>query len=79
MLLTTDYPIVRISEILGFKTYSTFFKLFKENINCTPKEYRELIKHTDDNVSVEKSPNGIYRIESELDSVIYKKEFNTKI
>lgn len=79
MLLSTDLPIVQISEMLGFKTYSTFFKLFKTNFNCTPKEYRQLIKLTNSNFGVNKSSNGIYRMESELDSIIHKEKYDTKI
>ena len=79
LLVTTNLPIMRISEMLGFKTYSSFFKLFKTNIKCTPKEYRELIKHTDENFAVFKSGNGIYQIESEVNSLSHKEKYNTKI
>ena len=79
MLLTTDLPIMQISEILGFKTYSVFFKQFKASTNLTPSEYRDLIRQTEGNSGVYKSFNGIYRLESEENSNRYKEKYNTKI
>lgn len=79
MLITTDMPITQISEMLGFKTYSAFFKMFKAATNSTPKEYRAVKKNTNENKSVFKSANGIYQIESETDSVVFKEKYDTKI
>lgn len=79
MLITTDIPITQISEMLGFKTYSAFFKLFKAATNSTPKEYRAVKKNTNENESVLKSENGICQIESEIDSVVFKEKYDIKI
>ena len=79
MLITTDIPISQISEMLGFKTYSAFFKMFKSITNTTPKEYRAVKSDTDENESVFKSLNGIYSIESETDSIVLSEKYGTKI
>ena len=36
----TEYPIVRIANNCGFSNYGTFIRLFKNEYNMTPNEYR---------------------------------------
>lgn len=79
LLLMTNLPVTQISEMVGFKSYSAFFKAFKSMNNCTPKKYREIIKHTNENETISKFSNGIYQIESNEDSIIYKNKYDTKI
>lgn len=40
-LVTTDHPIKRIADSLGYEDYSYFNRLFKKHSNCTPQQYRE--------------------------------------
>ncbi len=46
-LLTTQYEISHIAWRCGFNSPAYFTKLFKENTNMTPKEYRHLQIHTE--------------------------------
>ncbi len=39
-LTETDNAIIDISLCLGFSSLSAFYKFFKENTGCTPKEYK---------------------------------------
>lgn len=41
MLLQTQDSILTISENCGFSSSSYFGKVFRETMNCTPKEYRQ--------------------------------------
>nr|WP_279289016.1 helix-turn-helix transcriptional regulator [Anaerosolibacter carboniphilus] len=41
LLRGKDKSIVEIAHEVGFKSLSTFYKNFKENIGCTPREYRK--------------------------------------
>lgn len=40
LLLTTDLPILEISETCGFQSPSYFGKLFLSSMGCTPRDYR---------------------------------------
>lgn len=40
LLLTTDLPVVKVSEQAGFTSPSYFIKIFKEAENTTPSNYR---------------------------------------
>ena len=41
LLATSEYSVSQISGILGYSDYSTFSKLFKKKMNCSPTEYRK--------------------------------------
>ncbi len=40
LLASTSYRISEISEMVGIDDYNYFTKLFKQEANCTPREYR---------------------------------------
>lgn len=42
LLLTTDMKLIDICMECGFSDYRYLYKVFKENYNCTPKEYVKL-------------------------------------
>ena len=42
LLANADYQITQIAEIVGFDSFSHFLRIFKEEYNMTPKEYRKL-------------------------------------
>lgn len=44
LLLTTDLNIDNIIQQVGIKNKSFFYKLFYEKFNCSPKNYRKLLK-----------------------------------
>src|SRR5699024_2697049 len=44
MLVNTDETITKIASLSGFSNISLFNKLFKENYNSTPSEFRQKIK-----------------------------------
>lgn len=41
LLLTTDYPINRVADSVGYDNYSYFTRLFKRETGMTPQEYRQ--------------------------------------
>lgn len=41
LLVSSQYQITEIAEILGFDSFSHFLRIFKEEYNMTPKEYRK--------------------------------------
>lgn len=41
LLATSEYSVSQISGILGYADYSTFSKIFKKKMNCSPTEYRK--------------------------------------
>lgn len=41
LLLTTNIPITEVSEAVGYDYYFNFTKLFKKEMGCTPKQYRD--------------------------------------
>lgn len=41
LLVTTDLPIIQVSEMSGFCGTSDFYKLFKQEYAMTPQEYRQ--------------------------------------
>lgn len=41
LLSTSNENILEIAYGVGFKSLSNFYKCFKDNTNCTPKEYRK--------------------------------------
>lgn len=43
LLKSADNDILEISQEVGFKSLSTFYKCFKERAQMTPKEYRKKI------------------------------------
>lgn len=42
LLANADYQITQIAETVGFDSFSHFLRIFKEEYNMTPKEYRKL-------------------------------------
>jgi AraC-like DNA-binding protein len=40
MLKNTDMPISKIAHEVGYGDQSYFTKVFKRNLNCTPKDFR---------------------------------------
>ena len=46
LLLTTQKTIDEIAFETGFTNKVTFFKIFREKHNCTPKSYR--LQHLED-------------------------------
>lgn len=40
LLIETDVPVQKISELVGYQTPSYFMKVFKEQTDCTPSQYR---------------------------------------
>jgi AraC-like DNA-binding protein len=40
LLLTTDLKVFDIAEMLNFKDSTTFCKIFKKYIGCTPRHFR---------------------------------------
>ncbi len=43
--LQTDLPLKAISAEVGFSSMTTFYKMFRDNIGMSPKEYREKALH----------------------------------
>lgn len=41
LLLSTDYPINRVADSVGYDNYSYFARLFKRETGMTPQEYRQ--------------------------------------
>ena len=48
LLLNTDMKIYEISEIMGYKKKDTFHKVFKTCVGCTPAEFRNKSRSSDD-------------------------------
>lgn len=42
LLTVSEYSVNQISGIIGYADYSTFSKLFKKKMNCSPTEYRKM-------------------------------------
>lgn len=42
LLITTDLSVQNISEIIGFKEKSYFFRIFKKRYGMTPLKYRKV-------------------------------------
>lgn len=40
LLLGTNYTVTEIAMLSGFQSISTFNRIFKEAMGCSPKEYR---------------------------------------
>lgn len=40
MLITSDYDIKEISQLVGVGSHSTFTRAFKKQVGCTPSKYR---------------------------------------
>lgn len=79
MLVTTDLPVSQIAQFVGYKSYTTFYKQFIAVEECTPKKYRNIKAHTNENKNVVKNANGIYQLVSEMDSVDFKEKFDIKL
>ena len=79
MLVTTDLPVSQIAQFVGYKSYTTFYKQFIAVEECTPKKYRNIKAHTNENKDVVKNANGIYQLVSEMDSVDFKEKFDIKL
>lgn len=47
LLKTTDFSIGQISSLCGFDSSAYFSYIFRKNIGCTPKEFRQLGKDAD--------------------------------
>lgn len=43
LLTVSEYSVSQISGIIGYADYSTFSKLFKKKMNCSPTEYRKMM------------------------------------
>ena len=41
LLSSTNFPISDIAYEVGFSDYSYFTKVFKEEVRCTPREFRK--------------------------------------
>ena len=41
MLEETDLPVTTVAERAGFNSPSYFSKVFRRQLNCSPKEYRD--------------------------------------
>lgn len=41
LLITTDYPLTRIAELVGYDTQSYFNLQFTKNVGMSPKKYRQ--------------------------------------
>lgn len=41
MLSKTDYSISEIAQKVGFESFAYFSKVFKRQVNCTPRQYRK--------------------------------------
>lgn len=41
MLITTDLPINRIADMLGYEDYSYFIRMFRKKVGTTPQQYRD--------------------------------------
>lgn len=39
-LMNTDYPIARVSEMLGFTNQTVFGRFFRQHAGCSPREFR---------------------------------------
>jgi len=44
LLLTTDYSIKAIGELMGFENIPYFYKMFKRTYDCSPGEYKEKVQ-----------------------------------
>ncbi|WP_196809812.1 response regulator transcription factor [Butyrivibrio sp. MB2005] len=40
ILLSTDYPVTKVAELVGYPNYSYFTKIFKKSVGVGPKGYR---------------------------------------
>ena len=43
-LNNTGLPVDKISEIIGFKESSYFYKIFKKQMGCSISKYRQTLK-----------------------------------
>ncbi len=41
LLESTEFSVTTISNLVGYKNYTTFFKRFKQTVGITPLEYRQ--------------------------------------
>lgn len=41
LLVTTGLPVTIISERVGYASYNSFTRSFRQNVGCTPSEYRD--------------------------------------
>lgn len=46
-LINTEYPIQKISEIVGYNNYSNFYIAFKSKYGVSPEEYRRILSDHD--------------------------------
>ena len=43
-----DIPIKNIYEILGYNSPASFFRVFKDEVGCSPSIYREQVRRMDE-------------------------------
>jgi AraC-like DNA-binding protein len=53
MLTRTDKPISLIAQECGFGTDKTFYRIFKNEFNMTPNEYRQSGTRVEENKQVQ--------------------------
>lgn len=46
-LISTEYPIQKVSEIVGYNNYTNFYVAFKNKYGISPEEYRRLYSDTE--------------------------------
>ena len=46
-LISTEYPIQKISEIVGYNNYTNFYVAFKNKYGIAPEEYRKIYYDSD--------------------------------
>lgn len=81
LLLTTNMNLIDICIECGFSDYRYLYKAFKENYNCTPKEYAKLHKQIslETKASSHESCENFYTIKNTLDILNKHKSNNNFI
>ena len=45
LLQTTDYSVEEISSLVGYENHSSLYRLFKQQLDIKPQEYRNRIRY----------------------------------
>lgn len=48
LLAETDYKVVEVTAMVGYESYKSFTRAFREVMGMQPTEYRQMMRHKDD-------------------------------